>query len=132
MLVSAVIIAIHINRSLALIIAVAIPVLAISILLYSPQRHPAFHLYATENGSRQCGCTGKPDERAGRQILCAEKFEKKKFAVFNDDLRAIAVRASGTVVMVMPAMQLVMNVSIVAILGSADARSWPGPCMLGN
>ena len=45
-----------------------------------------------------------------------EDFEKKKFGEANNDLRAMAVKASGIVVLIMPVMQLVMNISIVAII----------------
>jgi ATP-binding cassette subfamily B multidrug efflux pump len=43
-------------------------------------------------------------------------FENRKFGIANDDLREMSVKASGIVVLIMPVMQLVMNLSIVAIV----------------
>ena len=65
--------------------------------------------------------------------LFGEDFEKQKFSgASNEDLRAIAVRASGTVVMVMPTMQLVMNVSIVAILWLGGGKIMTGSLHVGE
>lgn len=132
MLISAVIIAVHINRDLALIIAVAIPVLAISIYFILRKGVPLFILMQQKmdrvNGAVQ---ENLMNIRVVKSFV-REDFEKKKFSVSNDDLRAIAVRASGTVVMVMPAMQLVMNVSIVAILWLGGGKIMAGTLQVGE
>jgi ATP-binding cassette subfamily B multidrug efflux pump len=132
MLVSAVIIAIHINRDLALIIAVAIPVLAISIYFILRKGIPLF-IRMQQKMDRVNGAVQENlmNVRVVKSFV-REGFEMKKFAVSNDDLRAIAVRASGTVVMVMPAMQLVMNVSIVAILWLGGGKIMAGTLQVGQ
>jgi ATP-binding cassette subfamily B multidrug efflux pump len=132
MLISAVVIAIYINRDLALIIAVAIPVLGLSIFyilrtgipLYIRMQEKMDHI----NGAVQ-------ENLANMRIVKSfvrETFEKTKFARFNDDLKKIAVSASGTVVMVMPVMMLVMNVSIVAILWFGGRKIMAGSLQVGE
>jgi ATP-binding cassette subfamily B multidrug efflux pump len=132
MLVSAVIIAIHINRSLAGIIAVAIPVLAVSIYFILRKGIPLFIRMQQKmdqvNAAVQENLT---NVRVVKSFVRGD-FEKKKFATASEDLRAIAVRASSTVVMVLPTMQLVMNVSIVAILWLGGAKIMAGSLHVGE
>jgi ATP-binding cassette, subfamily B, multidrug efflux pump len=132
MLVSAVIIAIQINRNLAGIIAVAIPVLAISIYFILRKGIPLFIRMQQQmdrvNAVVQENLT---NVRVVKSFVRGD-FEKQKFGTSNEDLRAIAVRASGTVVMVMPTMQLVMNVSIVAILWLGGSKIMAGSLHVGE
>jgi ATP-binding cassette, subfamily B, multidrug efflux pump len=132
MLVSAVIIAIYINRSLASIIAVAIPVLALSIFFILRKGIPLF----IRMQEKMDGVNGAVQENLMNarvvKSFVREDFEKGKFAFSNDDLRKIAVRASGTVVMVMPIMQLVMNISIVAILWLGGGKIMAGSLQVGE
>lgn len=132
MLISAVIIAVHINRSLAGIIAVAIPVLAISIYFILRKGIPLFVRMQQKmdrvNAAVQENLT---NVRVVKSFVRGD-FERQKFRMSNEDLREIAVRASGTVVMVMPAMQLVMNVSIVAILWLGGGKIMAGSLHVGE
>jgi ATP-binding cassette, subfamily B, multidrug efflux pump len=132
MLVSAVIIAVHINRSLAGIIAVAIPVLAVSIYFILRKGIPLFiRMQQKMDGVNAAVQENLMNVRVVKSFV-REDFEKQKFALSNENLRAIAVRASGTVVMVMPTMQLVMNVSIVAILWLGGAKIMAGSLHVGE
>jgi ATP-binding cassette subfamily B multidrug efflux pump len=132
MLISAVIIAIQINRDLALVIAVAIPVLAISIYFILRRGIPLF-IRMQQKMDRVNGAVQENlmNVRVVKSFV-RQSFEIKKFALSNEELRAIAVRASGTVVMVMPAMQLVMNVSIVAILWFGGGKIMAGSLHVGE
>jgi ATP-binding cassette, subfamily B, multidrug efflux pump len=132
MLVSAVIIAIHINRSLAGIIAVAIPVLGVSIYFILRKGIPLFIQMQQKMDRVNAAVQENLTNVRVVKSFVRENFEKKKFALSNDDLRAIAVRASGTVVMVLPAMQLVMNVSIVAILWLGGGKIMAGSLHVGE
>jgi ATP-binding cassette, subfamily B, multidrug efflux pump len=132
MLVSAVIIAIHINRSLAGIIAIAIPVLALSIYFILRIGIPLFiRMQQKMDGVNAAVQENLMNVRVVKSFV-REDFEKQKFAISNEDLRAIAVRASGTVVMVLPTMQLVMNVSIVAILWLGGGKIMAGSLHVGE
>jgi ATP-binding cassette subfamily B multidrug efflux pump len=61
-----------------------------------------------------------------------EEFEIKKFGTSNDQFREMAVRASGLVVLILPVMQLVMNISIVAIVWFGGNRIIAGHFQVGQ
>lgn len=132
MLLFAVIIAVRINLGLATIIAVAIPVLAVSIYIILRRGLPFF-----EKMQRRLD---KVNEVIRENLInirvvksfVREDFEKKKFGRTNDDLRQMAVRASGMVVLIMPVMQFVMNVSIVAILWFGGNKIVQGTFQVGQ
>jgi ATP-binding cassette subfamily B protein len=132
MLVSAVILAIHINRSLAGIIAVAIPVLTVSIYFILRKGIPLFIRMQQKMDRVNAAVQENLMNVRVVKSFGREDFEKQKFALSNEDLRAIAVRASGTVVMVMPTMQLVMNVSIVAVLWLGGGKIMAGSLRVGE
>ena len=116
MLLFAVVIAISINAQLALVIAVAIPVLGISMYIILHKGFPYFekmqHKLDKVNAEVQENLV---NVRVVKSFV-REDFEKKKFGRTNNGLREMAVKASGMVVMILPVMQLVMNISIVAIV----------------
>ena len=116
MLVFAVFIAIRINAGLASIIAIAIPVLAFSIYIILRKALPFFE--KVQQKLDKVNAVIQEDLINVRVVrsFVREDFEKKKFGVTNDELKDISVKASGLVVMIMPVMQLVMNLSIVAIV----------------
>jgi ATP-binding cassette subfamily B protein len=61
-----------------------------------------------------------------------EDFENLKFNRANESLREVAVKASGLVVMIMPVMQLVMNISIVAIVWFGGKKIIGGTFQVGQ
>jgi ATP-binding cassette subfamily B protein len=132
MLISAVIIAIHINRSLAGIIAVAIPVLAVSIYFILRKGIPLFVRMQQKMDRVNAAVQENLTNVRVVKSFVRGNFERQKFRVSNEDLRAIAVRASGTVVMVLPTMQLIMNVSIVAILWLGGGKIMEGSLHVGE
>ncbi|MDL2296782.1 ABC transporter ATP-binding protein/permease [Bacteroidales bacterium OttesenSCG-928-B11] len=102
--------------ALAGIIAAAIPVLAIGIFLFMRKGYPLF-----------IKLQEKLDElnRTVRENLInikvvksfvREDFEKKKFAKANEDYKDTALKAVNVIIMVIPFMQLVMNIIILLIL----------------
>ncbi len=132
MLLFAVIIAIRINASLASVIAVAIPVLAVSIYIILRRGLPFFEKMQQRldkvNGVIQENLV---NVRVVKSFV-REDFEKKKFGYTNDELREMAVQASGMVVLIMPVMQLVMNVSIVAIVWFGGNKIMSGTFQVAN
>jgi len=132
MLLFAVIIAVRINAGLASIIAIAIPVLAISIYLILRRGLPFFEKMQRKldnvNGVIQENLV---NVRVVKSFV-REDFEKKKFGFANDELREIAVKASGMVVLILPVMQLVMNISIVAIIWFGGNKIISGTFQVGQ
>ena len=115
MLVFAVVIAVRINASLALIIAVAIPVLSLFIYIILHHGLPFFEKVQQRlDNVNEVVQENLVNVRVVKSFV-REDFEKKKFGRSNDELRKMAVKASSIVVLIMPVMQLVMNISIVAI-----------------
>ncbi|EHQ31032.1 ABC transporter ATP-binding protein [Mucilaginibacter paludis] len=116
MLLFAVVIAVTINAGLAIIIAVAIPVLAICMYVILHKGFPFFEKMQQKLDRVNAVVQENLVNVRVVKSFVREDFEKKKFGYANDELRAMAVKASGMVVLIMPVMQLVMNLSVVAIV----------------
>jgi ATP-binding cassette subfamily B multidrug efflux pump len=116
MLLFAVVIAISINAGLALVIAVAIPVLAICMYVILHKGFPYFERMQKKLDKVNAVVQENLVNIRVVKSFVREDFEKKKFGHTNNELREMAVKASGMVVLILPVMQLVMNVSIVAIV----------------
>jgi ATP-binding cassette subfamily B multidrug efflux pump len=116
MLLFAVGIAISINAPLAVIIAVAIPVLTVCIFFILRKALPYFEqMQKRLDNVNRIIQENLVNIRVVKSLV-REEFEIKKFAVSNGSLREMAVKASGLVVLILPVMQLVMNISIVSIV----------------
>jgi ATP-binding cassette, subfamily B, multidrug efflux pump len=116
MLLFAVVIAISINAQLALVIAVAIPVLGISMYIILHKSFPYFEQMQRRLDKVNAVVQENLVNVRVVKSFVREDFENKKFGRTNNELREMAVRASGMVVMILPVMQLVMNIAIVAIV----------------
>jgi len=132
MLVFAVIIAVRINAGLASIIAVAIPVLAVCIYFILKRGLPFFEKVQKKLDKVNLVIQENLLNVRVVKSFVREDFEKKKFSITNDELREISVKASGTVVLIMPVMQLVMNLSIVAIVWFGGNKIIAGTFQVGQ
>ena len=132
MLLFAVVIAISINAGLASIIAIAIPVLAVIIYYILRRGLPFFE--KVQRKLDKVNATIQENLVNVRVVksFVREDFEKKKFGFSNNELREISVKASGTVVLILPVMQLVMNISIVAIVWFGGNKIISGTFQVGQ
>lgn len=132
MLLFAVVIAVSINASLASIIAIAIPVLAVIIYYILRRGLPFFE--KVQRKLDKVNATIQENLVNVRVVksFVREDFEKKKFGFSNNELREISVKASGTVVLILPVMQLVMNISIVAIVWFGGNKIISGTFQVGQ
>ncbi|MDE6591977.1 MAG: ABC transporter ATP-binding protein/permease [Oscillospiraceae bacterium] len=116
MLIFALIMAIKINSSLALVFLVAIPVLGITLGLIVTKAFPLFEKmlgkYDKLNSIVQENLIGIRVVKA----FVREKFEGEKFVASADDVRTAQVKAEKIVIMNMPVMQFVVYSCIVAVL----------------
>ncbi|MET4141716.1 ABC transporter ATP-binding protein [Pedobacter sp. UYP1] len=132
MLVFGVFMAARINSSLAFIIAVAIPVLGISIFFILRKSFPYFLRMQQKldhvNGAIQ---EDLMNIRVVKSFV-RESFEEKKFSISNNSLRDAAIKASAIVVMVTPVMMLVMNISIVAVVWFGGKKIISGTMHIGQ
>ncbi|MEO8772269.1 MAG: ABC transporter ATP-binding protein [Ferruginibacter sp.] len=132
MLLFAVVIAIRINAGLAFVIAVAIPVLAASIYFILRRGFPFFEQVQKRLDKVNAVIQENLVNVRVVKSFIREDFEKKKFACANDELRTMSVKASSMVVLVMPVMQLVMNLSIVAIIWFGGNKIIAGTLQVGQ
>jgi ATP-binding cassette subfamily B multidrug efflux pump len=123
---------VNINAGLASIIAIAIPVLAVSIYFILRRGLPFFE--KVQRKLDKVNATIQENLINVRVVksFVREDFEKKKFGLSNNELREISVKASGTVVLILPVMQLVMNISIVAIVWFGGNKIISGTFQVGQ
>ena len=116
MLICATIMAIRANVSLSRVFLFSIPALAFAVFFIISKAHPRFEKmlrkYDDINGKVQENLIGIRVVKA----FVREEYEKKKFTENTDDVREAQYMAEKLVVMNMPVMQLVMYITIIAIL----------------
>ncbi len=132
MLLFAVFFAIRINAGLAIIIAIAIPLLSLSIYFLLHRGLPYFEkMQAKLDIVTRVIQENLINVRVVKSFV-RENYENKQFDLASGDLRAMAVKASGIVVLIMPVMQLVMNISIVAIIWFGGVEIISGHFQVGQ
>lgn len=132
MLLFAVVIAIRINAELASIIGIGIPVLSACIYYLLRKGIPFFEKMQVRLDGLN---TVVEEDLVGVRVVKSfvrEGFEIKKFKRSNQDLMDMAVKASGLVVLIMPVMQMVMNLSIVAIVWYGGNKIAAGAFQVGE
>jgi ATP-binding cassette subfamily B protein len=132
MLLFAVVIAVRINAALASIIAVAIPVLSIIIYVILRRGLPFFEKVQQKLDKVNAVIQENLLNIRVVKSFVREDFEKKKFENSNEALRQMSVKASGIVILIMPVMQLVMNLSIVAIIWFGGNKIIAGTFKVGQ
>ncbi len=132
MLLFAIVIAVHINAGLTMVIAVATPVLAVSIYFILRWGLPYFEKMQKKLDWLNTVVQENLVNVRVVKSFVRQDFEARKFGVANNELREIAVRASGMVVLIMPVMQLVMNISIVSIVWFGGNKIMDGSFQVGG
>ena len=116
MLVCATIMAVRANAKLSLVFLLAIPLLALAIVLIITNAHPRFEKmlkrYDDMNAKVQENLVGIRVVKA----FAREKFENERFEENTKNVRLAQFAAEKLVILGMPAMQLVMYASIATIL----------------
>ena len=116
MLISATIMAFSINRRLAMVFLLAIPLLGIALAVIAIMAFPRFQRmlkkYDAMNGSVQENLIAMRVVKA----FVRDRFEKEKFVDATEQLREAQKRAEKIVIFNMPVMQFTMYASIIAIV----------------
>ncbi|MGN0637659.1 MAG: ABC transporter ATP-binding protein [Huintestinicola sp.] len=116
MLIFALIMAVSINAKLATIFLIAIPVLAVGMIIITSTAFPRFEKmlakYDALNSRVQENLIGIRVVKA----FVREKFEGEKFVASADDVRAAQVKAEKVVILGQPLMQIAMYSCIVAVI----------------
>ena len=116
MLVCATAIAISINAELSMVFFVAIPVLAVVLYFVATRAHPRFQ--------KMLACYDRLNARVEEGLIAIRvvkafvrhEYEEEKFEKEADALRRAQKHAEKLIILNMPAMQLTMYASIIAIL----------------
>lgn len=132
MLVMAVFFVVSINRQLAWVLVASIPILGISVYLILSKGFPYF-LKVQQKVDQLNGVVRENliNIRVVKSFV-REDFETQKFARSSEELRDMVIRASNIVVSVFPVMQLVMNLSILAILWLGGQKVIRGELKVGE
>lgn len=132
MLVMAVFFVIRINAQLALILVAAIPVLGIAVFVILKKGFPYF-LKVQQKIDQLNGVVRENliNIRVVKSFV-REDFETRKFTRSSEELKDTVVRASDIIVTVFPVMQLVMNLSVIAILWVGGYKVMEGELQIGE
>ena len=132
MLICAVIFALQINRELTIIIAVAIPALSLAIFIIMKKGIPYFTKMQQKLDRVNAAIQENLTNIRVVKSFVRSNFEEEKFAVANRDLMDMSVKASTIVVLIMPVMMLIMNVSIVAVVWFGGNKVMQGDLLVGQ
>lgn len=132
MLIMALFFVININSELALILAVSIPLLAISVFIIMRKGFP-FFIKVQQKIDALNGVVRENliNIRVVKSFV-REDFETKKFTYSSEELRDIVIKASNIIITVFPAMQLILNMSILAILWFGGNKVIDGNLKVGE
>lgn len=132
MLAMAVFFVIRINRELAMVLIIAIPILGGSVYLILSKGFPFF--LKVQQKVDQLNSVVRENLINIRVVksFVREDFETKKFDKSSEELRDMVISASNIVVSIFPVMQLVMNLSTLAILWLGGQKVIHGELKVGE
>lgn len=132
MLLMAIFFVIRINAQLALILVAAIPALGIAVFVILKKGFPYF-LKVQQKIDQLNGVVRENliNIRVVKSFV-REDFETRKFTQSSEELRDMVVRASDIIVAIFPVMQLVMNLSVIAILWVGGYKVMEGELQIGE
>lgn len=132
MIIMSVFFVVKINKELSLVLIAAIPILSISIYLILRKGFPLF-VKVQQLVDRLNGIVRENliNIRVVKSFV-REDFEEEKFTRSSQDLQDMVVRASNIVVSAFPIMQLIMNLSVIAILWFGGVKVIDGDLKVGE
>lgn len=132
MLLLAVFFVFKINSQLAMILVIAIPILAISIFFILKKAFPFFMIVQQKvDRLNEVVRENLINIRVVKSFV-REDFELDKFKYRSEDLRNMVIKAGNIIVAIFPVMQLVLNLSIIAILWYGGSMITDGNLKVGE
>ena len=132
MLIAGTFMAFKINSRLALLFLIAIPIIAGSIMIISTNAHPRFEkmmkMFDGMNGAIQ-------ENLIGIRIVKAYvrgEYEEEKFRKSADNVRQAQIRAEKLIIFIMPIMQLVMYLTMIAVVWFGGRQVVAGTMLSGE
>ena len=116
MLIAGTIMAFRINPKMAILFVIAIPTIAIGILIISSIAHPRFEKMMKKFDGLNAAIQ---ENLVGIRIVKAYvrgEYEEEKFRKAADDVRTAQVKAEKVIIFSMPLMTLVMYISMIAVM----------------
>ena len=116
MLIAGTIMAFRINTKMAVLFLIAIPTIAIGILIISSIAHPRFERMMKKFDGLNAAIQ---ENLVGIRIVKAYvrgEYEEEKFRKAADDVRTAQVKAEKVIIFSMPLMTLVMYISMIAVM----------------
>lgn len=132
MLVLATFYAVNINSDLAMVLIAAIPVLGLVVYLILSKGFPFFVKIQQKIDNLNSVVRENLINIRVVKSFVREDYEVGKFRVTNEDLRDTVIKASNIIVTIFPAMQLIMNLSIIAILWFGGEKVMSGNMKVGE
>lgn len=132
MLIGGFIMALGLNRDLAMILFVVIPLLSISIFMIMKTAYPMFTRMQTAIDRLNNGIQESLTNVRVVKSFVREDHEKKKFAGLNDDLKEKTLRAMNVVIITMPVMSLFMNITSCAVVWFGGNQIIAGSMQVGD
>lgn len=132
MLIMALFYVVRINAELALVLLISIPILAVSIYVILKKGFPLFIKVQQKIDNLNAVVRENLINIRVVKSFVREDFETEKFSEKNEDLRDTVIRASNIIVSVFPLMQLVMNISVIAILWVGGNKIVSGELRVGE
>lgn len=132
MLVMAIFFVVQINKQLALTLMASIPALSIAVFVILRKGFPYF-LKVQQKIDQLNGVVRENLINIWVvKSFVREDFEARKFVRSSEELRDMVIRASNIIVAIFPVMQLVMNLSAIAILWVGGYKVMEGELQIGE
>ena len=132
MLVMAIFFVVQINKQLALTLMASIPALSIAVFVILRKGFPYF-LKVQQKIDQLNGVVRENLINSRVVKSCVrEDFEARKIVRSSEELRDMVIRASNIIVAIFPVMQLVMNLSAIAILWVGGYKVMEGELQIGE
>lgn len=132
MLIGGIIMALSVNRSLAFILIIVTPLLAISITVIMVVAYPRFERMQTALDNLNNGIQETLTNIRVVKSFVREEHEKHKFDGLNDDMRQKSLDAMNVVIFIQPVMTFFMNATAVAVVWFGGNRIIAGQMQVGE
>lgn len=132
MLIGALIMAINLNPSLSVVLAVSVPILLISIACIIVRGFPLFGKMQTRIDALNSTVQENLTNMRVVKSFVREDFEENKFRTANKDLKNTAGTAMKNMILMSPVMTFIMNATSIAIYWFGGQQVWVGDMKTGD
>lgn len=132
MLIGALIMAINLNARLALILAVIIPIMAVTMVIVITKGFPRFGIMQKKIDALNVSVQENLTNVRVVKSFVRENFENKKFQTANRNLKEAGLRAMNMVILTMPLVTFFMNFTSLAVVWFGGQQVIVGDMPIGD